>query len=167
MLDKIHSSNHYHRRLTHIIKYLQFDQTPLALKDSSKAVYLHDNVESDLRVSFVNTSFVGPYSATVLIARFSLSPGSSTYASSVRSLNPNLHNNLRSMLSDLRVSLVNNGYVGPYSATVLVSRFSLSPRSSTSASSVRSLNPLSFVNSPMAALTAPSKECSCGNFPHV
>ncbi|GFW51423.1 hypothetical protein TNCV_4603731 [Trichonephila clavipes] len=49
-------------------------------------------------------------------------PGSSTSASSVRSLNPDLHNNLRyrGVESDLRVSLVNKGLVGPYSATVLV-----------------------------------------------
>ncbi|GFT26155.1 hypothetical protein TNCV_1543721 [Trichonephila clavipes] len=51
-----------------------------------------------------------------------LCPGSSTSASSVRSLNSNLHNNLRyrGVESDLRVSLVSNGLVGPYSATVLV-----------------------------------------------
>ncbi|GFS68032.1 hypothetical protein TNCV_1362561 [Trichonephila clavipes] len=48
-------------------------------------------------------------------------PGSSTSASSVRSLNPNLPNNLgyRGVESDLRVSLVNNELVGP-STTVLV-----------------------------------------------
>ncbi|GFW09839.1 hypothetical protein TNCV_4251681 [Trichonephila clavipes] len=68
MLDKIHSSYHYHRRLTHIIKYLQFDQTPLALNDSSNAVNLHDNVESGLRVSLVNNGLVGPYSTTALVA---------------------------------------------------------------------------------------------------
>ncbi|GFT44943.1 hypothetical protein TNCV_4281971 [Trichonephila clavipes] len=68
MLDKIHSSIHYHRRLTHRIKYLKLDQTPLALNDSSNAVNLHDNVESDLRVSLVNNELVGPYSATVLVA---------------------------------------------------------------------------------------------------
>ncbi|GFW15215.1 hypothetical protein TNCV_173601 [Trichonephila clavipes] len=68
MLDKIHSSNHYDRRLTHIIKYLQFDQTPLVLNDSSDAVNLHDNVENDLRVSLVNNGLMDPYSATVLVA---------------------------------------------------------------------------------------------------
>ncbi|GFX53253.1 hypothetical protein TNCV_362471 [Trichonephila clavipes] len=68
MLDKIHSSNHYHGRLTHIIKYLEFDQTPLALNDSSNAVNLHDNVESDLRVSLVNNALVGRHSSTVLVA---------------------------------------------------------------------------------------------------
>ncbi|GFU57916.1 hypothetical protein TNCV_3145021 [Trichonephila clavipes] len=68
MPNKIYSSNPYHRRLTHIIKYLQFDPTPLALNDSSNAVNLHDNVESDLRVSLVNNELVGPYSATVLVA---------------------------------------------------------------------------------------------------
>ncbi|GFV90016.1 uncharacterized protein TNCV_4643561 [Trichonephila clavipes] len=40
--------------------------------------------------------------------------------------------------SDLRVSLLDNGLVGPYSATVLVTSFS--PESSTCASRVRSLN---------------------------
>ncbi|GFW30889.1 hypothetical protein TNCV_2939911 [Trichonephila clavipes] len=51
-----------------------------------------------------------------------ISPGSSTCASRVRSLNSDLHNILRyrSVESDLRVSLVDNGLVGPYSATVLV-----------------------------------------------
>ncbi|GFW92097.1 hypothetical protein TNCV_2153761 [Trichonephila clavipes] len=50
------------------------------------------------------------------------SPGSSTSASSIHSLNSTLHNYLRyrGIESDLRVSLVNNGLVGPYSATVLV-----------------------------------------------
>ncbi|GFX30775.1 hypothetical protein TNCV_1181531 [Trichonephila clavipes] len=40
----------------------------------------------------------------------------------LRSLNPDLHNNLRyrGVESDLRVSLVNKGLVGPYSATVVV-----------------------------------------------
>ncbi|GFU63083.1 hypothetical protein TNCV_4123231 [Trichonephila clavipes] len=44
------------------------------------------------------------------------SPGSSTSASSVHSLNSNIHNNLRyrGVESDLRVSLGNNGLVGPY-----------------------------------------------------
>ncbi|GFV11030.1 retrovirus-related Pol polyprotein from transposon 17.6 [Trichonephila clavipes] len=72
-------------------------------------------------------------------------PGSSTSASSVRSLNPNLHNNLRyrGVESDLCVSLANNGLVG----ASLIGRSFFSPGSSTSASSVRSLNPLSFVNS--------------------
>ncbi|GFX05998.1 hypothetical protein TNCV_760341 [Trichonephila clavipes] len=68
MLDNINSSNHYHRRSTPIIKYLQFDQTPLSLNDSSNAVNLHDNVENDQRVSLVNNCLVGPYSATVLVA---------------------------------------------------------------------------------------------------
>ncbi|GFS53337.1 hypothetical protein TNCV_1327001 [Trichonephila clavipes] len=47
--------------------------------------------------------------------------------------------------SDLRVSLLDNGLVGPYSDTVLVTSFS--PGSSTCASRVRWLNPPSFVNS--------------------
>ncbi|GFU99510.1 hypothetical protein TNCV_4763711 [Trichonephila clavipes] len=68
MLDKIQCSSHYHRRLTRIINYLQLDQTPLALNDSSNAFNLHDDVESDLRVSFVNNGLVGPDSATVLVA---------------------------------------------------------------------------------------------------
>ncbi|GFU07592.1 hypothetical protein TNCV_2225621 [Trichonephila clavipes] len=47
--------------------------------------------------------------------------------------------------SDLRVSLLDNGLVGPYSDTVLVTSFS--PGSSTCASRVRWLNSASFVNS--------------------
>ncbi|GFW07108.1 hypothetical protein TNCV_3693031 [Trichonephila clavipes] len=35
---------------------------------SSNAVNLHDNVESDLRVSLVNNGLVRPYSATVRVA---------------------------------------------------------------------------------------------------
>ncbi|GFU46427.1 intraflagellar transport protein [Trichonephila clavipes] len=46
---------------------------------------------------------------------------------------------------DLRVSLLDNGLVGLYSDTVLVTSFS--PGSSTCASRVRWLNPPSFVNS--------------------
>ncbi|PRD24020.1 UNVERIFIED_CONTAM: hypothetical protein NCL1_44861 [Trichonephila clavipes] len=38
MLDKIHSSNHYDRRLTHIKLDLQFYQTPLALNASSSTI---------------------------------------------------------------------------------------------------------------------------------
>ncbi|GFU60757.1 hypothetical protein TNCV_627031 [Trichonephila clavipes] len=50
------------------------------------------------------------------------SPGSSTSTSSVRSLNPYLHDNLRyrGVESDLGVSFVNNELVGPYSTTVLI-----------------------------------------------
>ncbi|GFV26887.1 integrase catalytic domain-containing protein, partial [Trichonephila clavipes] len=47
--------------------------------------------ESDLRVSLLDNGLVGPYSATVLVTSFS--PGSSTCASRVRSLNSDLHNN--------------------------------------------------------------------------
>ncbi|GFY03478.1 retrovirus-related Pol polyprotein from transposon 17.6 [Trichonephila clavipes] len=124
---------------------------------------LHNNlryrgVESDLRVSREQRVGTGvlrvTYASGSLLGHRSrhsfFSPGSSTSASSVRSLNSNLHNNLRyrGVESDLRVSLVNNGLVGPYSATVLVTLSSapdhppprLAPGSSTSASSVRSLN---------------------------
>ncbi|GFW80594.1 hypothetical protein TNCV_3234461 [Trichonephila clavipes] len=69
----------------------------------------------------------------------SFSPGSSTSASSVHSLNSDLYNNTEGVESDLRLSLMDNGLVGPYSATVLVT-LSFSPGSSTSASSVHSLN---------------------------
>ncbi|GFW19995.1 hypothetical protein TNCV_867011 [Trichonephila clavipes] len=67
--------------------------------------------------------------------------------------------------SDLRVSLrwCHNGLVGPYSDTVLVTSFS--PGSSTCASRVRWLNPPTPSLTPVAALTAPSIQCSCGNFP--
>ncbi|GFT13270.1 hypothetical protein TNCV_4077231 [Trichonephila clavipes] len=47
--------------------------------------------ESDLRVSLQDNGLVGPYSATVLVTSFS--PGSSTCASRVRSLNSDLPNN--------------------------------------------------------------------------
>ncbi|GFW50685.1 hypothetical protein TNCV_2889871 [Trichonephila clavipes] len=47
--------------------------------------------ESDLRVSLLDNGLVGPYSAAVLVTSFS--PGSSTCASRVRSLNSDLHNN--------------------------------------------------------------------------
>ncbi|GFU74548.1 hypothetical protein TNCV_550871, partial [Trichonephila clavipes] len=96
------------------------------------------SVESDLRVSLVDNGLVGSYSATVLVTSFS--PGSSTCSSRVRSLNSDLTIILRyrSVESDLRVSLVDNGLVGSYSATVLVTSFS--PGSSTCASRVRSLN---------------------------
>ncbi|GFW76900.1 hypothetical protein TNCV_2030051 [Trichonephila clavipes] len=98
------------------------------------------------------------------------SPSGSNDSSGI--VNDNLHDSTE---SDLRVCLVDNGLVGPYSATVLVtlssapdhrpprlsreqriggsllghrSRHSpFSPGSSTSASSVRSLNPPFFVNS--------------------
>ncbi|GFU57115.1 hypothetical protein TNCV_1779781 [Trichonephila clavipes] len=49
------------------------------------------SVESDLRVSLVNIGLVGPYSATVLVTSFS--PGLSTCASRVHSLNSDLPNN--------------------------------------------------------------------------
>ncbi|GFU26279.1 hypothetical protein TNCV_1791941 [Trichonephila clavipes] len=63
MLDKIHSSTHYDRRLTHIIQYLQFDS---GSNDSSGIV--NDNLhDSDLRVSLVDNGLVGPYTATVLV----------------------------------------------------------------------------------------------------
>ncbi|GFW97997.1 hypothetical protein TNCV_1806481 [Trichonephila clavipes] len=76
--------------------------------------------ESDLRVSLLDNGLVGPYSDTVLVTSFS--PGSSTCASRVRWLNLifTIILRYRSVESDLRVSLVNNGLVGPYSATVLV-----------------------------------------------
>ncbi|GFV13286.1 hypothetical protein TNCV_3656061 [Trichonephila clavipes] len=66
MLDKIHSSTHYDRRLTHIIQYLQFDS---GSNDSSGIVddNLRDSAESDLRVSLVDNGWVGPYSPTVLV----------------------------------------------------------------------------------------------------
>ncbi|GFW17034.1 hypothetical protein TNCV_2761581 [Trichonephila clavipes] len=87
---------------------------------------LHDSVESDLRVSLVNNGFVGSYSSTVLVTHSSAPdhrPPLAEFKSSQQSqLNSNLHNNLRyrGVESDLRVSLVKNGLVGPYSATVLV-----------------------------------------------
>ncbi|GFS98273.1 hypothetical protein TNCV_4903171 [Trichonephila clavipes] len=51
--------------------------------------------ESDLRVSLLDNGLVGPYSATVLVTSFS--PGSSTCASRVRSLNSDLPNNTEIM----------------------------------------------------------------------
>ncbi|GFU61539.1 hypothetical protein TNCV_4493671 [Trichonephila clavipes] len=72
MLDKIHSSTHYDRPLTHIIQYLQFDS---GSNDSSGMVNdnLDDSAESDLRVSLVDSGLVGPYLATVLVT-LSLAP---------------------------------------------------------------------------------------------
>ncbi|GFW02266.1 hypothetical protein TNCV_2383891 [Trichonephila clavipes] len=54
-------------------------------------IRLSHRAESDLRVSLLDNGLVGPYSDTVLVTSFS--PGSSTCASRVRSLNPDLHDN--------------------------------------------------------------------------
>ncbi|GFX40226.1 hypothetical protein TNCV_4318601 [Trichonephila clavipes] len=104
-----------------IWKYTAFPLSNTLLEEVKlRLVHFCPRAESDLRVSLVNNGLVGPYSATVLVTSFS--PGSSTSSSRVRSLNLifTIILRYRSVESDLRVSLVNNGLVGPYSATVLV-----------------------------------------------
>ncbi|GFT24878.1 hypothetical protein TNCV_3021631 [Trichonephila clavipes] len=62
-------------------------------------VRLSPRAESDLRVSLLDNGLVGPYSDTVLVTSFS--PGSSTCASRVRSLNSDLHNNTEPLAKNL------------------------------------------------------------------
>ncbi|GFW61840.1 hypothetical protein TNCV_4668651 [Trichonephila clavipes] len=106
---------------------------------------LHDSVESDLRVSLVNNEWCvptrPPFSSLFSQPRIIDLSVQSTLAEFY------LHDNLRyrGVKSDLRISReqrVGGSLLGHRSR-----RSFFSPGSSTSTSSVRSLNPLSFVNS--------------------
>ncbi|GFW83357.1 hypothetical protein TNCV_2544551 [Trichonephila clavipes] len=97
--------------------------SPSGSNDSSGIVNdnLCDSAKSDLRVSLVDNGLVGPYSATVLVTLSSAPDHRPARLSPLAEfLIFTIILRYRSVESDLRVSLVNNGLVGPYSATVLV-----------------------------------------------